>query len=479
MTNPLQRLRWALEAYRKDEATERDRRFRGVEGADSEEAVAERHWKFGDVDEVREMLSLAAGGGGLADINEAALRAHAARTAADFALAPGRDALEAASVARVKIGRNQVGIDDAFDAFASEHRDNRADAQSALVQGAESIGEVLGAARYRADEAGFAVFRGGEAPPDAGPPRGDLAEEAGDFLAATDDIAEEARRYLAPEERSLHVLLGGLRAPAAGAPVPRGGRFRRLADDIRALGFEGDLRARVRTGGTHPFPGPKGRVVVVSVPDDVRLFEAGRERGVTSELAAADALGRALGHVLVSPALPVEERRPLAGSVPRALGVLWSQLVADRVLLTRGRGLGSNQADVVGRSAAAILILLARVRAAALIARVTEKSPDTRAEAGSTLLQRALGVPVPIAHARLAVVLPAAHGPRFRGTVVGLGLAVALRERFDEDWFRNPRAAEPIRAAAVRGNMQDAETFLADLGGSSDMAGPRLGELFG
>ncbi|RLB52269.1 MAG: hypothetical protein DRJ42_15335, partial [Deltaproteobacteria bacterium] len=434
MTNPLQRLRWALEAYREDEAKERVRRFRGAEGAESEEAVAERHWKFGDVDEVREMLSLAFGGGGLADINQAALRAHAARAAADIALAPGRDVLEAASVAKVKIGRSQVGIEDALDAFASDHRDKRTDGRNALTEGAEAIARVLGAAKHRADEAGLAVFRGGEAPPDAGPPRGDLVDEARGFLAATDDIAEEARRYLAPEERVLHVLLGGLRAPEAGARVPRGGRFRRLADDIRALGFEGDLRARVRTGGTHPFPGPKARVVVVSAPGDVRLFEGARERGVLSELAAAEALGRALGHVLVSPGLPVEERRPLAGSVPRALGMLSAQLVADRVLLTRGRRLGANEADVLGRTAAAALVLLARVRAAALVARVTEQSPEAQAEAGSTLLQRALGVPVPIEHARLAVVLPAAHGPRFRGTVVGLGLAVALRERFDEDW---------------------------------------------
>ncbi|MBW2463754.1 MAG: hypothetical protein JRH11_19035, partial [Deltaproteobacteria bacterium] len=161
---------------------------------------------------MREMLSLAFGGGGLADINQAALRAHAARAAADIALAPGRDVLEAASVAKVKIGRSQVGIEDALDAFASDHRDKRADGRNALVEGAEAIARVLGAAKHRADEAGLAVFRGGEAPPDAGPPRGDLVGEARGFLAATDDIAEEARRYLAPEERALHVLVGGLRA---------------------------------------------------------------------------------------------------------------------------------------------------------------------------------------------------------------------------------------------------------------------------
>ncbi|HEX2678358.1 MAG TPA: hypothetical protein VHM19_17015, partial [Polyangiales bacterium] len=64
-----------------------------------------------------------------------------------------------------------------------------------------------------------------------------------------------------------------------------------------------------------------------------------------------------------------------------------------------------------------------------------------------------------------------------RGKLAGLALHVALREHFDEDWFMNARAAEPLRGAATRGNAFSAEAFCAELGGSFDAASGSLLEL--
>jgi hypothetical protein len=45
----------------------------------------------------------------------------------------------------------------------------------------------------------------------------------------------------------------------------------------------------------------------------------------------------------------------------------------------------------------------------------------------------------------------------------GLALHVALRERFDVDWFRNPRSEELLRAACTSGNRQTPQDVCAEL----------------
>ena len=49
-------------------------------------------------------------------------------------------------------------------------------------------------------------------------------------------------------------------------------------------------------------------------------------------------------------------------------------------------------------------------------------------------------------------------------------IVAVLRERFDEDWFRNPRAAEPLRAAASRGLGLSIEAWTAELGATAPLA---------
>jgi hypothetical protein len=64
-----------------------------------------------------------------------------------------------------------------------------------------------------------------------------------------------------------------------------------------------------------------------------------------------------------------------------------------------------------------------------------------------------------------------------RARIAGLAAHAALRERFDEDWFDNPRSAEPIRGVCMRGGTLDASRVCAELGGSLDAALPALLEL--
>jgi hypothetical protein len=478
MEHPADQLRDAIEAFRHDETMERARRWRDVDGAESEAAVASRHRRLADVDRARALLDEAVEAG-IDETSAAALRAHVARAAADVKLAAGRDALERAARARLRFGREAGSVDDALGALGSDDPERARMAAGALSDLADRIGLTLAQAKEASDEVGLSVFRGGDRPPDAGPAGPALVELAESLIVSTEDVAHEARGWLAPPERSAHALLSRLAQQEAARFAPPRDRYRRWSNGISALGFERDLAARVRVAGTHPFPGPRARILFARVPGDLRIFEAPREWGVASELAAGAALGRALAHALTTPALPLEHRRPLAATVARGVGVILAQLLADRVYLVRSRGLTGADADRLGRAAGAMLLLSARCRAAAVVARGGSRNVGELEENAAAALSRALGADVSIALARLAVVTPAASGPRFRATLHGMSIAWQMRERFDEDWFMNPKVAEPLRAATAQGGLLAIEELSESLGATPDLAPKRLAELFG
>jgi hypothetical protein len=61
--------------------------------------------------------------------------------------------------------------------------------------------------------------------------------------------------------------------------------------------------------------------------------------------------------------------------------------------------------------------------------------------------------------------------------VYGLALHVTLRERCDEDFWRNPRTQEPIRIVCGRGHAVTAAEACADLGVDLSLAARRAEEL--
>ena len=74
-----------------------------------------------------------------------------------------------------------------------------------------------------------------------------------------------------------------------------------------------------------------------------------------------------------------------------------------------------------------------------------------------------------------------AAGRRLRGWLLGAILSAALRDRYDEDWFRNPRAGLFLRELFEQGASENAgelaerfgsrldpEPLLASLGGQLD-----------
>ncbi len=467
MTSPVDALRSALEAYARDEARERLWRWRGAREASPAAEVVERHrWLASQaaLDALGEAVDL----GLVSEAERGALRAHLARAAAAAPLAAARDALGALASRRAELEGESTTVREAAGAMVACDDPRRRDRLArALVRSVEEVLPRLVDARAAADEALSAVLGGTASDPDAGPDADVLDGHAAALLDRTEDAAGEAVHAVLSTAGRVGApgwadLARALRQPALDGLAPRRGRWRRLASGIAGLGFDRELSARVRVEAHHGGLDPRARIAVPDVPTDVRVAESPLELGLCSELSAADVLGRALGAALASPGLPVELRRPASGTASRAIGTLLAQLQADPVYLRRARDLGAADRERVGRHAGRIVLFELRLHAAAWLASREASTSRARAEAAAARLRDALGVEVPEALAALVAAAPAVTGPMLRGRLAGLAAAAALRDRYDEDWFANPRADEPLRAVAARAGAVSAERWCTD-----------------
>ncbi|WP_437780491.1 hypothetical protein [Sorangium sp. So ce1097] len=132
---------------------------------------------------------------------------------------------------------------------------------------------------------------------------------------------------------------------------------------------------------------------------------------------------------------------------------LFGGLVADPVFCARALGLGRGRALDQARATARSLVRSLRLDAATVSlvgcagqgGHVLLRDARARRDRFEEATARALGAPIPGA---LAGVVPALeHGAavRLAGALLGARDRRDLMERFDEDWFRNPRAAEALR----------------------------------
>jgi len=303
------------------------------------------------------------------------------------------------------------------------------------------------------------------------------------FIKDSEAAAQESVRYLTGERSARraiawHALWYGLRAPELDAPNLAPERFRRAATTFRALGFESHMGACMRAEPERGVATPLAKVIALQVPHDVRVAQSVIDYGVLSDIAAAGGVGEALALSLALPALPVEMRLPGDGGAAEAVGVLATQLWGDRPYLMRMQGLGEHAAERVGRLAAVAALLWARLAAAlATVSFAGADSPERRLEVLADAVSRALCCEVPGAIAGLLGADRRVQG-RARGALAGLAMHVALRERYDEDWYRNPRVGERLRSLLSRGNRIDAETLCAELGSEeAGSATARLHEL--
>lgn len=480
MEHAVERVRAAIESFRRVEADVLLARLRGDPEGPPYAAIA-RAARTLRSDETLAFLDETTPGVDFETGEREASAAHVARARAESVVCEGRDRLEVLSAEEVRYDGRILTLREAVArSSGSEDEKERRGWARTVEEAVDSIAEALLAARERADEAALPALAGVPPHPDAGPDAKASVERAERFLAETDDAMNELRsgwramtRTPSRWEDVAHALTSGELA----AVFPARSRVRRIADDLTGLGFTNDLRARVRVEQGEMSVEPRARVILRRAPSDVRLVLPRRDLGLISELATADGLGRALALSLASPGLPVALARPVVGTVARCVGSLFVQLFAEPTFLRR-RELPLRSIERVARQTTGILLAETRTSAASLLARRGGGTRQERVERAVTLYKRALGFELTRPLAALFALTPSGAGARFRSRQASLGVYMALRSKFDEDWYRNPRTAETIRGACARGGGLSVEALCVELGVGEGDAKGRIHELF-
>jgi hypothetical protein len=307
------------------------------------------------------------------------------------------------------------------------------------------------------------------------------ADRAEQLLADTGDAARELTRWLVRNVAPgrvvpWYVLLRALRAPDLDGLVKPARRWSLAAQALRGLGFERDLNARMHAEAAPSALDPRARVLALDVPGDIRVAQSSIDFGVASDVYAAQGVAQGLALALVSPALPNVLRWPLGPGVAGALGTAFMQLRADRGYLRRLEGLEDPWLERAARHAGILILLEARMRAACVIAE-RAPAPDEGEQARQLAAAFELCVELPPGLAALFAYDASPDGSEFDACQTGLAAHVGLRERFDADWYRNPRVADVLRGAAMRGNTLDFSTWLGELNIAPGASSQRLLEL--
>jgi hypothetical protein len=160
-------------------------------------------------------------------------------------------------------------------------------------------------------------------------------------------------------------------------------------------------------------------------------------------------LGAAWSEALASTTQPFVLARDAFGLERATHGALFSGLTTSPVFLKRQLGLGKAKATAHARALAAAALVFARVLALrVLLDEPALRGPDALRDAFAEQAALTLGFEVPPAAAGLLFRPRLGDAQRLAGTLRAATRAQALAEEHDDDWFRNPRAIEQLRAEA-------------------------------
>ena len=205
--------------------------------------------------------------------------------------------------------------------------------------------------------------------------------------------------------------------------------------------------------------GARAACCPLSVPDRVALLEV-RSSEPRAHAAILRALGSALHAAHTAPDLPPEFRIFGDRSVHDASGLLFEGLLQTPAFL---RDAYHMRAEMVSewRRYAALLFLLRMRRLAALLELGMAWAEGTPAEEMrghvSEVLARATGVRHDPRETFAQLQLPVDAARALHAEQLAVVLAVAMRDRFDEDWYRNPAGGEELRGYFAEGRRYTAD----------------------
>jgi hypothetical protein len=288
------------------------------------------------------------------------------------------------------------------------------------------------------------------------------------------------KRHLAvqPGEAHRHDLMRVLRAPGLDAVFPAQALREAAEAPLRRMGLDPRAGGRIRIDDeARPNKLSRAFVATLDVPAHVVLVyrPAG---GLDDFFAFLHELGHALHFAHTDASLPVEQRRLGDASVSEAWAFLLDGLLRERLWLRRF--LGVSQPGDVLRFTAFLRLWYLRRYAAKLHYELLlhAEGPGPRmAEAYRELLSQATMVEWP-REMYLADVDPFLYAARYlRAWIFEAQLKVLLRERFDEEWFRNDRTAPFLVELWRRGQRDTLEDLAERVGLGAPSIEPMLAQI--
>ena len=320
----------------------------------------------------------------------------------------------------------------------------------------------------------------------AAPPRDPVSEACEGFLRDTDALARDLGGWMlehhtgaraAPGGAERHDLLHFLHSPSFAAAFPRGELLRtvrRWAEMLRLdLASGGTIALEEET---RPLQPAGSRAVAVDPPHDVRvvLYPSEGPRALGGLL---DAIGRAQLRAGPPPDAPPEDLWLGDAALEPASGALLSGLLLDPAWLRRCARTDLSRDDERALAVAALLeARLDAARALASLEALRDGLSARAAQAYRDLHSRAALTDI------AAPLAPRDLDPWLRSWGVLRGRALAarmrdfLRDRFDEDFWRNPRALPALHGLWSRGGRPTAAELWAEVGATPSLQ-PLLAEL--
>lgn len=308
-----------------------------------------------------------------------------------------------------------------------------------------------------------------------GRPLGPRLEAAERLLAETEDAARDLLAFalkrldaqLTPRTARAHDAQRAAEAPWCLELLRREDLLHAVTRCLGDLGLHPSADGRLGLD-TEPRPGrqPEPRVFELRVPEEVRLVLT-PGAGLGAYAGWLRAWGTGLHRAHVGRQLPFVERRLGDRAVVDAMGLLFESFLLEEGWLRRYLRLTAAQAKEVARLFAFRQLLALRRRAAlALVHRqLLERGPSAGLDDDCVpRLSRALGAEAPRGGALFEVELFGGDALALDGWALETALHAWLRERFNEDAYRNPAAGRWLAGLAARGQGDDAAALAREVG---------------
>ncbi len=305
------------------------------------------------------------------------------------------------------------------------------------------------------------------------------------ILSRTRDMYEEAlawylQRWVdtSPHEARRHDLARLLRAPSFDRLFPPDALREAAEAPCRRMQVDPRAGGRIRVDAEpRPRKLPRAFVATPRIPEEVILVV--RPSGGPDDYAAyLHELGHALHFANTDPGLPVEYRRLGDASVTEAYAFLLDGFLRERGWLKRFVGAGQPR-DILRFTAFHKLWFLRRYAAKLeyeLLLHRDGPGPRTR-DAYRHLLSDATMADWP-GDLYLFDVDPFFYAARYlRAWIFEAQLRELLRERFDEEWYRNDRTGAFLVALWRQGQRHTIEELAGDLGVGPPSIEPLLAQI--